>query len=144
MNSAKENIGQQHDQECDRRPELSDESSDKATIDHVGGNQDEREGVGGAAGPLDTEMSKDTNAAVDVEAALTQVQSSRPIHTIFGKKQKMFIILMAGLGAFFSPLTASIYFPALNAIAADLHVSAELVNLTMTTYMIFQGRNWHS
>ena len=87
---------------------------------------------------LDVEAPEDTNQEADTEA-LAQVQSSRPVHTIFGRKQKFFIVFMAGLGAFYSPLTASIYFPALNAISEDLHVSNELVNLTMTTYMIFQG-----
>ena len=84
------------------------------------------------------ETPEDTNQAADTEA-LAHVQSSRPIHTVFGRKQKFFIVFMAGLGAFYSPLTASIYFPALNAISEDLHVSSELINLTMTTYMIFQG-----
>lgn len=33
----------------------------------------------------------------------------------------------------------NIYFPALNPIAMDLGVSVSLINLTLTTYMIFQG-----
>ena len=36
-------------------------------------------------------------------------------------------------------MTANIYFPALNSIAADLGVSIGLVNLTLTTYMVFQA-----
>ena len=90
------------------------------------------------AGRAEVEPPGNLDHGADVEV-LAHVQSSRPIHTVFGKKQKFFIIFMAGLGAFYSPLSASIYFPALNAISADLHVSSELVNLTMTTYMIFQG-----
>lgn len=39
----------------------------------------------------------------------------------------------------FSPLTAQIYLPALTAIAEDLNVTSSQVNLTITTYMIFQG-----
>ncbi|KAI4152057.1 MAG: hypothetical protein LQ340_003137 [Diploschistes diacapsis] len=81
---------------------------------------------------------QETDAVVDVEA-INRVQSSRPVHTVFGRKQKFFIVFMAGVGAFFSPLSASIYFPALNAISLDLHVTEELVNLTLTTYMILQG-----
>lgn len=41
--------------------------------------------------------------------------------------------------AFISPSTANIYFPALPAIAQDLGVSIADVNLSLTTYMIFQG-----
>ncbi|KAI8985931.1 major facilitator superfamily domain-containing protein, partial [Pilobolus umbonatus] len=38
-----------------------------------------------------------------------------------------------------SPLSANIYFPALNAIQKDLETSTTLVNITVTVYMIFQG-----
>lgn len=36
-------------------------------------------------------------------------------------------------------LMQNIYFPALNPIATDLGVSVSLINLTLTTYMVFQG-----
>lgn len=36
-------------------------------------------------------------------------------------------------------ISQNIYFPALNPIAASLGVSVSLINLTLTTYMIFQG-----
>jgi multidrug resistance protein len=74
----------------------------------------------------------------DIEA-LNRVPSSRPLHTVFGRKQRLLIVFMASFGGFFSPLSANIYFPALPAIAKDLQVSNELVNLTLTSYMIFQG-----
>jgi len=63
----------------------------------------------------------------------------RPVHSAFTKRQKQYIIFMVAWGGFFSPLSANIYFPALNTLAADLHVSNELINLTLTSYMIFQG-----
>ncbi|KAI7881315.1 MFS general substrate transporter [Lichtheimia hyalospora FSU 10163] len=43
---------------------------------------------------------------------------------------------MAGL---LSPLTGNIYFPALNSIQEELHTTTELVNLTITLYMVLQG-----
>ena len=48
-------------------------------------------------------------------------------------------MVMVACGGFFSPLSANIYFPALNSLAADLQVSNELINLSLTSYMIFQG-----
>lgn len=48
-------------------------------------------------------------------------------------------MVMVACGGFFSPLSANIYFPALNSLAADLKVSNELINLSLTSYMIFQG-----
>lgn len=64
---------------------------------------------------------------------------SGPPYSIFSKKQKRFIVFLAAFGASFSPISGNIYFPALNPIGADLHVSNAKMNLTLTTYMIFQG-----
>ncbi|KAH6871770.1 major facilitator superfamily domain-containing protein [Thelonectria olida] len=49
------------------------------------------------------------------------------------------IIVLVSFLAIISPLSSSIYFPALTSIADDLNVSISLVNLTITTYLIFQG-----
>ncbi len=46
---------------------------------------------------------------------------------------------MVTLAAFISPTSANMYFPALNPLQDQLHVSATLINLTLTSYMIFQG-----
>lgn len=61
------------------------------------------------------------------------------VFSVFTVKQKRLIILTASLAGLFSPLSGSIYYPALNTIASDLNVSASKVNLTVTTYMIIQG-----
>jgi hypothetical protein len=74
----------------------------------------------------------------DLEA-LSNIPSGGPVHSVFSKKQKHFIVLMTATAAFFSPLSANIYFPALNTLARDMHVSSSMINLTLTTYMIFQG-----
>ncbi|KAJ5698836.1 hypothetical protein N7462_000841 [Penicillium macrosclerotiorum] len=60
-------------------------------------------------------------------------------YSAFTKTQKRLIVATAALAATFSPLSANIYFPALNSIAKDLNVSPSQINLTITTYMIFQG-----
>ncbi|KAF2472723.1 MFS multidrug transporter-like protein [Lindgomyces ingoldianus] len=60
-------------------------------------------------------------------------------YSVFTHNEKRIIVLCAGLSQFFSPISGQIYFPSLNAIAADLHVSNSLVNLTITTYLIMQG-----
>lgn len=52
---------------------------------------------------------------------------------------KLFIVFMVAWGGFFSPLSANIFYPALNTLSSELHVSVELINLTLTTYSIFQG-----
>ncbi|MCJ1411012.1 hypothetical protein MMC19_005100 [Ptychographa xylographoides] len=81
--------------------------------------------------------SHDTEQGADLEAQ--RVPSQKPVHSAFTRKQKQYIVFLTSWAGFFSPLSANIYFPALNTLAADLKVSNELINLTLTSYMIFQG-----
>ncbi|KAJ5814358.1 uncharacterized protein N7503_001108 [Penicillium pulvis] len=60
-------------------------------------------------------------------------------YSVFTHNQKRFIVFIASWAGFFSPVSSQIYFPALNTLAKDLHVSNSLINLTLTSYMIFQG-----
>ncbi|KAH6988862.1 major facilitator superfamily domain-containing protein [Ilyonectria sp. MPI-CAGE-AT-0026] len=61
------------------------------------------------------------------------------LYTIFDKWQKTLIVFIVSTAATFSGFASNIYFPALPTIAEDLNVSVELVNLTVTTYLIFQA-----
>ncbi|KAK4244886.1 major facilitator superfamily domain-containing protein [Corynascus novoguineensis] len=70
--------------------------------------------------------------------SLQQVPSG-PAYSVFSKTTKRWVIAMAAFASFVSPMTANIYFPALNPIADDLGVSVNLINLTLTTYMVFQA-----
>ncbi|KAL2036526.1 hypothetical protein N7G274_010756 [Stereocaulon virgatum] len=65
--------------------------------------------------------------------------SSEPAYSVFTSRQRQFIVFMVACAGFFSPLSANIYFPALNSLSADLKVSNKLINLSLTSYMIFQG-----
>ncbi|RHZ58911.1 hypothetical protein CDV55_106116 [Aspergillus turcosus] len=60
-------------------------------------------------------------------------------YCILPECEKIFIILLVSFAAIISPISSSIYFPALNNIAKDLNVSISLINITITTYLIFQG-----
>lgn len=86
--------------------------------------------------PLPEDTSTD-GATEDLEN-LHQAPSA-PAHSVFSDRQRKFIISMVASAGFFSTLSANIYFPALNALARDLKVSNGLINLTLTSYMIFQG-----
>ncbi|KAH8884132.1 MFS general substrate transporter [Thozetella sp. PMI_491] len=63
----------------------------------------------------------------------------REPYSIFDRRQKAVIVLIVSTAATFSGFASNIYFPALPEIARDLDVSVELVNLTVTTYLIFQA-----
>ncbi|KAB8269257.1 citrate synthase-like protein [Aspergillus minisclerotigenes] len=79
------------------------------------------------------------------EYMLTRGKLFRPSHiyterySAFSTRQKRLIILTAAIASTFSPMSANIYYPALNSIAADLDVTSSQINLTITTYMICQG-----
>ncbi|KAG8527073.1 uncharacterized protein KY384_008502 [Bacidia gigantensis] len=60
-------------------------------------------------------------------------------YTIFTPWERKFIVLAASLSAIFSPMSTTIYLPALNQLASDLHVSDAQINLTVTTFLILQG-----
>lgn len=59
----------------------------------------------------------------------------RPYSCISGLKRK-YIVSTAAVASLFSSLSAQIYFPALNMLAEDMNVSASLINLTVTSYMV--------
>jgi MFS family permease len=61
------------------------------------------------------------------------------VYSIFTKWQKVLIVTIVSLAATFSSFSGNIYYPSLPNIAVDLSVSSELVNLTVTSYMVFQG-----
>ncbi|KAI0555332.1 major facilitator superfamily domain-containing protein [Xylaria curta] len=60
-------------------------------------------------------------------------------YSIFDKRQKAVIVFIAATAATFSGFASNIYFPALATVASDLDVTIELINLTVTSYLIFQG-----
>ena len=75
----------------------------------------------------------------DAEQASEQAEKlpdDNEAYSIFTTAQKKAILLTASFCAFFSPTTGSIYYPALNVISHDLHVSNTAVNLTVTTYLV--------
>jgi len=74
----------------------------------------------------------------DLEA-LSAVSTRRPAHSVFSIRKKRYIVFMTAWAGLFSPLSANIYFPALNTLSQELKVSNGLINLTLTSYMIFQG-----
>jgi multidrug resistance protein len=64
---------------------------------------------------------------------------AQPPYSLFNTGEKRWIVLVASVASFISPVSASIYFPALNSLSRDYQVSATLINLSITMYMIFQG-----
>ncbi|KAJ5907525.1 hypothetical protein N7495_000207 [Penicillium taxi] len=60
-------------------------------------------------------------------------------YSCFTDPQRRFIVFMSSWAGLFSAISSQIYFPAITDLAKDLNVSGSLINLTLTSYMIFQG-----
>ncbi|XDG06658.1 hypothetical protein ABKA04_006273 [Annulohypoxylon sp. FPYF3050] len=91
------------------------------------------------AGETLNDPNANTETDADAEPSSEQPIDQRPNYTTFTEWEKRGIVIGAAIGAFFSPLTAQIYLPALNVLAAEFDVTVSQINLTVTTYMIFQG-----
>jgi multidrug resistance protein len=120
--------------------QLSTQSSN-ALSQHDENDEREEPGVLGRRSTLEHISSVAVDSAPpdlpDTEA-MSRV-SSGPAYSAFSPATKRWITIMITVGSFMSPVTANIYFPALNPIAEDLNVSTNMINLTLTTYMILQG-----
>ncbi|KAE8412354.1 major facilitator superfamily domain-containing protein [Aspergillus pseudocaelatus] len=55
------------------------------------------------------------------------------------ERRKISVMLIASFSGIISPISASIYYPALPTLAKDMNVSISLINLTIMTYLILQG-----
>jgi MFS family permease len=60
-------------------------------------------------------------------------------YSVFSSQAKRSIVAMCAIAGFFSPFSAFTYFPALEYMAEDLGVSLQLMNLTITMFLVVQG-----
>jgi multidrug resistance protein len=67
---------------------------------------------------------------------LAPPQPPPPVHSVFPKWQRIIYVYIASLAAFTSPVSSSIYYPAMSSLAHDLNVSLTDISLTITTYMV--------
>ncbi|GAA5956983.1 hypothetical protein JCM21900_006723 [Sporobolomyces salmonicolor] len=77
------------------------------------------------ADPVDRRPTRDTVVA--------------PPYTIYSTRMRWFIVSLVSFAGLFSPLSANIYFPVIPAIASNLGVTTEKINISVTVYMILQG-----
>lgn len=66
-------------------------------------------------------------------------QTTEPPFSTFSKTEKRWITFAASFAAMFSGLSSFIYYPAVVPLARDLGVSLQLINLTITSYLIVAG-----
>ncbi|KAE8350156.1 major facilitator superfamily domain-containing protein [Aspergillus coremiiformis] len=92
----------------------------------------------------------ETRSADRIEEADTDDKETLPIqresdtkddapYCALSERRKISVMLTASFSGIISPISASIYYPALPSLAKEMHVSISLINLTIMTYLILQG-----
>ncbi|KAJ5449114.1 Major facilitator superfamily domain general substrate transporter [Penicillium cf. griseofulvum] len=74
-----------------------------------------------------------------IEPTETALDDSQPLFSAFSKYEKLLIVVMVTLASFFSPLSGQIYYPVTPTLVRNYHLTPELINLSITSYMILQG-----
>ncbi len=69
-------------------------------------------------------------------AGLAPPQPPHPVHSIFPKWQRITYVYIASLAAFTSPVSSSVYYPAMSTLARDLNTSLSNIGFTITAYMV--------
>lgn len=64
---------------------------------------------------------------------------AEPPYSTFSRRQKWLIVALASVSATFTGFASNIYFPAIPKIARDVNSTVENINLTVTSYLIFQA-----
>lgn len=86
-------------------------------------HQDGGEQIQGSSAPADT-----SNTYEGTDAP----------YCVLPESEKIFIMLLVSFAAIISPISSSIYFPALNNLASDLNFSISMINISITTYLVSQ------
>jgi hypothetical protein len=80
--------------------------------------------------------------SVESPQPLQPPQPIQPPHSIFPKWQRVTYVYIASLAAFTSPVSSSIYYPAMVTLAEDLNTSITNISFTITTYMVCMPYAW--
>ena len=87
-----------------------------------------------------SQQSQDVDVERDGEnLELSRTVSTGPPYTIFSPRAKIFIVASVSVSSLISPFGATTFYPALNVLADQLHVTPTMINLALTAYMIAQG-----
>lgn len=86
------------------------------------------------------EEQKTKTLSQDVEQGAEEVTLQRtvsgPPYSMFTSRMKMWIIFLASVSALISPFGATVFYPVLNVLSDELHVTPTKTNVAITTYMV--------
>ncbi|KAI0782355.1 MFS general substrate transporter [Irpex lacteus] len=105
--------------------------------------ENDRMGEKHGAAVTEEKLAADSDEAVEseVKQANDQTTTTAPekAYSVYSRSEKWVIVVIASVAGIFSPLTANIYFPAIPELSRVFGKSVELINLTVTMYMVLQG-----
>ncbi|KAG7665788.1 uncharacterized protein J8A68_000613 [[Candida] subhashii] len=70
---------------------------------------------------------------------ITETSTETPPYTIFQTKERVLLVIVLALSGFWGTASSPIYFPALPAIGKYFNTDESTTNLSVLTYLIFQG-----
>ena len=68
-------------------------------------------------------------------------EQGEPPYSIMGHRKKVTYLLLVSFMAMISPLSSSVYYPALNEISEELGVTSSQTNVSIVTYMVSGRRS---
>jgi multidrug resistance protein len=77
--------------------------------------------------------------AEKTQTPIEALETADRTYTLLTNKQRYCIVLMIGIATMFSPLTANIYLPCIALLQHDYNVSLQLINTTVTAYVLVQS-----
>ncbi|CAF9913072.1 MAG: hypothetical protein ALECFALPRED_008623 [Alectoria fallacina] len=89
--------------------------------------------------PLESPVEESLGASVGTEEGERVLHDDSRPYSCFSQRQKTCISSIASFSAMFSGLSSFIYYPSITAISRSLHVSVQLINLTITSYQVVSG-----
>ncbi|KAH6710702.1 major facilitator superfamily domain-containing protein [Leptodontidium sp. MPI-SDFR-AT-0119] len=92
---------------------------------------------GSEVAPSENENRGVLKKQIDSTAEPSQISGS--VYSIYDKREKWLLVGLVAVAGLFSPLPANIYFPAIPTLAGVFHKSTELLNVTVTVYLVMQG-----
>ena len=84
-----------------------------------------------------TDETKETELGIN-PASLEQ-DTAEEAYSVYTPTEKWLIVCLVAIAGLFSPLPANIYFPAIPLLADTFGTSIELMNQTVTVYLVMQG-----
>jgi hypothetical protein len=79
---------------------------------------------------------EDEKTVRDRQGQSEEIEPPEPPYSVFPKWQRVVYVYVASLAAFASPVSSSIYYPAMLTLARDLDTSLTNISLTITTYLV--------